>query len=184
VISRWCTPRFLEALPFDGDLLQPTPVRYLVYLFESQETTPDKHVGRYTIACPRRHPYLPLAITLENTNNNVDLGNRVWSCLHLSYPRSLRQKILSSIMHPVLTIDELLEHIFLHCFAAGSKSEGGTVATLARTCKAFSETALKLLWGKGTIYPSALLRLFPNFAKRDADGKYVRCIPHLKREHS
>jgi hypothetical protein len=83
-------------------------------------------------------------------------------------------------MHPLLTINEMLERILLHSFDT-SAPEGSIAACVARTCKAFTEPVLKLLWGTVEIKLSALLKLFPNLERRPTDGKYVKCISHLRK---
>ena len=88
-------------------------------------------------------------------------------------------------MHHALEIQDILSIIFLHCSPPGPKSayreeaySPSDLPILARTCRAFKETALDLLW-KDLPDLSPLLRCLPEISHQVSPGISVR-IPSIR----
>ena len=88
-------------------------------------------------------------------------------------------------MHHALEIQDILSIIFLHCSPPGPKSayreeaySPSDLPILARTCRAFKETALDLLW-KDLSDLSPLLRCLPEISHQVSPGISVR-IPSIR----
>lgn len=71
-------------------------------------------------------------------------------------------------MHPVLLIDEILEHILEQCSDWSEKDYRRTLSQVARCCRAWQDPALDRLWSRlDGIMP--LVRLLPGCLMRDSE---------------
>lgn len=79
-------------------------------------------------------------------------------------------------MHPVLQIPEVLLNIFSRCVPSGFSAESRKsidrdLAALARTCRAFKEPALDILWSD-LQDPSPLLRCLPEILNQTGNVRW------------
>lgn len=70
-------------------------------------------------------------------------------------------------MHHALEIQEILLNILGHCYSPGKRRETADLPALARTCRAFKEPALDVLW-----------------EELDNLAPLARCIPEVSHERS
>ncbi|KAF8138825.1 hypothetical protein EV363DRAFT_1445617 [Boletus edulis] len=68
-------------------------------------------------------------------------------------------------MHHALEIQEILLNIFVHCRLPCPGTDRSDLPALARTCRAFEEPALDVLWGN-LVNPSPLARCLPEASHR------------------
>lgn len=71
-------------------------------------------------------------------------------------------------MHHVLQIQEILLNIFGHCRLYSWPGDASDLPALARTCRAFKDPALDLLWEK-VVDSSSLARCLPEASHKWID---------------
>lgn len=76
-------------------------------------------------------------------------------------------------MHHALEIPEIILNIFGHCRLPGESTGLADIAVLARTCRAFKEPALDVLWEE-LLDPSALARCIPEASRLSSQKPRVR----------
>ncbi|KAF8120812.1 hypothetical protein EV363DRAFT_1278502 [Boletus edulis] len=74
-------------------------------------------------------------------------------------------------MHPALQIQEILLNIFGHCFPPGGWEATADLAALARTCHAFKDPALDILWEE-LFDLSPLARCLPEACRQESTKCY------------
>lgn len=84
----------------------------------------------------------------------------------------------STSMHPCLLVSEILVNIFAEVNERDEEEAARTLAALCRTCRAFREPAMKVLWAHlGTLVP--LIRCIPCIKIVKSKGKLQDDLPTL-----
>ena len=84
---------------------------------------------------------------------------------HVNRPRRVPEHLHCSIyllMHHALEIQEILLNIIRHCYPPGRWGVAPDLPILARTCRAFKDPALDVLWEELHDF-SPLVRCLPSF---------------------
>jgi hypothetical protein len=84
----------------------------------------------------------------------------------------------STTVHPCLLVSEILVNIFAEVNERDEEEAARTLAALCRTCRAFREPAMKVLWAHlGTLVP--LIRCIPCVKTIKSKGKSQDDLPTL-----
>lgn len=84
----------------------------------------------------------------------------------------------STTVHPCLLVSEILVNIFAEVNERDEEDAARTLAALCRTCRAFREPAMKVLWAHlGTLVP--LIRCIPCVKTIKSKGKSQDDLPAL-----
>ncbi|KAG0697947.1 hypothetical protein DFH29DRAFT_944071 [Suillus ampliporus] len=87
----------------------------------------------------------------------------------------------SATVHPCLLVSEILVNIFAEVNERDEEEAASTLAALCRTCRAFREPAMKVLWAHlGTLVP--LIRCIPCVKTIKSKGKSQDDLPTLALE--